>query len=76
MTTVIPMGTNFPGSVGSSGSSNISEVKGQGPASVVLSSIPAVMYVRRKLHGRTQCQADFQFETNSTALHLLLWLYF
>lgn len=54
MTTAIPMGTNFPSSVGSSGSSNISEVKGQGPASVVLSSITAVLYVRRKLHGLIQ----------------------
>lgn len=43
MTTVIPMGTNFPSSVGSSGSSSISEVKGQGPASVALSTVTAVL---------------------------------
>jgi len=51
MTTVIPMGINFPSSMGSSGSSNVSEAEGQDLAPVVLTSITALLHVRRKLHG-------------------------
>lgn len=59
MAIVIPMGTNFPSSMGSSSSSDIPEVKGQCPASVCLFSITPVLQVERKLHSSMQIGCRF-----------------